>query len=282
MFIVKLKGGLGNQLFQYSFGRLMSVKRDEIFKLDKDVLGSLGDTQREYSLDNFNISASIASPEEVARAKYPYGLLSKICRFISFKFLRIFHIGYEKNILKSKAKYFDGFFQSYRYLDPIRSELLREISIKGGIRRELGVLIDDMASSNSVSIHVRRGDYVENKKTKKDHFVCNDDYYKKAISLITNKVEKPRFFIFSDDINWVKENFSLSNVIFVSDQGLSDYEELILMSHCKHNIIANSSFSFWAAWLNNNGNKIIIAPKIWNRRYDKHYKDLAPLEWIRI
>ena len=286
MIIIKLKGGLGNQLFQYAFGRLIALRRGEDLKLDKDILGQRGDTYRAYGLDNFNIRAEIASREEVLKVKYPYGLISKALRFFKAKFLRIFHIGFEARMLKTKAKYLEGFFQSYKYLESIRRELLEEFSLKENISLKYGDLLSEFNSLNSVALHIRRGDYVNNPATKKAHFICDLSYYQKAINLIKEKLNEknltPKFFVFSDDINWAKENFKLFDFIFVSRPEFLDPEELILMSKAKHNIISNSSFSFWSAWLNNNPEKIVIAPALWNRKYRRAYKDLIPEDWLRV
>jgi len=287
MLIIKLKGGLGNQLFQYAFGRLIALRRGEDLKLDKDILGQRGDTYRTYGLDNFNIRAEIASREEVLKVKYPYGLISKALRFFKAKFLRIFHIGFEARMLKTKARYLEGFFQSYKYLESIRRELLEEISLKDkSFELKYFAILQEIKTSESVALHIRRGDYVNNPATKKAHFICDLSYYQKAISLIKVKLNEknltPKFFVFSDDINWAKENFKLFDFIFVSRPEFLDPEELILMSKAKHNIISNSSFSFWSAWLNNNPEKIVIAPALWNRKYRRAYKDLIPEDWLRV
>jgi len=136
---------------------------------------------------------------------------------------------------------------------------------------------------NSVSLHIRRGDYLTMQKAIDTIGVCPLDYYDKAIREITRKIKNPTFFIFSDDINWVKENLKTNSpTIFVSGGKLKDYEELILMSKCKHNIIANSSFSWWGAWLNNNPNKIVIAPKKWFKDTSKNTRDLIPESWLKL
>jgi len=287
MLIIKLKGGLGNQLFQYAFGRLIALRRGEDLKLDKDILGQRGDTYRAYGLDNFNIRAEIASREEVLKVKYPYGLISKALRFFKAKFLRIFHIGFEARMLKTKARYLEGFFQSYKYLESIRRELLEEITLKDkSFELKYFAILQEIKTSESVALHIRRGDYVNNPATKKAHFICDLSYYQKAINLIKEKLNEknltPKFFVFSDDINWAKENFKLFDFIFVSRPEFLDPEELILMSKAKHNIISNSSFSFWSAWLNNNPEKIVIAPALWNRKYRRAYKDLIPEDWLRV
>jgi hypothetical protein len=277
MIIVKLKGGLGNQLFQYTFGKYFSIKNNVEFKIDNGINSNKQDTYRKYLLDNFNIKEEIATEEEVASAKYPLGIISKIWRGFKSKILKIHNIGWNPKILKSKVKYFDGFWQSYKYLEPIRDTLLKEITLNEPVENNL------IPNSNSVSIHIRRGDYVDDKKTKSAHLTFGMEYYNEAIKIIKEKIENPVFYVFSDDIEWVKENFKIdSPTVFVSKPEIKDFEELMIMSKCKHNIIANSSFSFWGAWLNQNPNKIVIAPKKWNNIYQKEYKYLLPEEWIKI
>jgi hypothetical protein len=278
MIIVKLKGGLGNQLFQYAFGRRMSIFRHEKLKLDKDILGEKGDTYRYYGLDNYNIKADIASKEEVQKFKYPLGLFSKFLRFLKGKVLKIYHVGYEPELLKSKSIYLDGYFQSYKYLEPIKNDLLKEITLKEPIENKYFDLLQKINNNNSVSIHIRRGDYINNN----DYCTYGLEYYNEAIKIIKEKISDPIFFVFSDEITWAKENFKLNNIFFVSSPAMKDYEELILMTKCKHNIIANSSFSFWGAWLNKNPDKTVIAPKKWCNKFIKEFRDLLPVSWIRI
>lgn len=131
-------------------------------------------------------------------------------------------------------------------------------------------------------MHIRRGDYVANPKIAAYHGVCGMNYYQKAVQIIKEKITNPTFFIFSDDINWAKENFKGDEYYFVSNKEIKETEDLILMSLCKHNIIANSSFSWWGAWLNKNHEKTVIAPRHWlNIKKDIAGKVL-PDSWIKI
>ena len=283
MTIIKLKGGLGNQLFQYAFGRLTAKRRGEELKTDRENLGAKSDVARAYGLDNFRIQATPATPTEIRAAKYPYGAFSKAWRLVSAKLLRNFHIGYAEKMLRTSASYLEGFFQSYHYLEPIREDLLEEVSPKGDLFLKQAALVVKMAAVNSVAVHIRRGDYVSDAKTKSAHFICDLAYYEKAMTLIREKVASPIFYVFSDDIAWAKDNLkSREPLIFVSNPEMKDYEELVLMSKCRHDIIANSSFSFWGAWLNRNPDKIVIAPERWNNQYPHAYRELLPPEWIKI
>ena len=139
-----------------------------------------------------------------------------------------------------------------------------------------------MQQVNAVSVHVRRGDYVNNKNANAFHGVCSPEYYRKAIELIAKRVDSPKYFVFSDDIEWVKEHIEIPNAVFVSQKDIADHEELVLMSKCKHAIIANSSFSWWGAWLNANPNKLVIAPKQWVSDSRVNTVDAIPAEWVRI
>ena len=283
MTIIKLKGGLGNQLFQYAFGRYISTKRNEELLVDTDIMEVKKDTYRKYGLKNFNIKAKLATSDEVKKNKYPFGALSKFLRLFKFRVLKIQNIGWNSKISNSNKTYFDGYWQSYKYTEPIRKELLKELTLKKSIGNKYFDILDKIKNTESVSIHIRRGDYVNNSKTSKIHNICDLKYYAKAMDVIVKKLENPHFFVFSDDIEWVKENLKTTHpIVFVSKPGIEDYEEMIIMSKCKNNIIANSSFSWWGAWLNSNKDKIVVAPKRWNNKYQKEYKDLNPEEWIKI
>jgi hypothetical protein len=145
-------------------------------------------------------------------------------------------------------------------------------------------IINEIMDTNSVSLHVRRGDYLINPRAKQLLVVCDAEYYLKSVEIMSSKVERPHFYIFSDDIKWAKENIIMPfKTTFVGENGpRKSYEDLRLMSLCKHNIIANSSFSWWGAWLNENPNKIVIAPKQWFRSSEKDTKDLIPESWLKI
>ena len=136
----------------------------------------------------------------------------------------------------------------------------------------------------AVSLHIRRGDYVSNPVTNNYHGTCSLAYYKKAVLLLKEKIENPSFFIFSDDLLWARENLDFINdMTFIDlDKSIPDHEEMHLMSQCKHNIIANSSFSWWGAWLNENSDKIVIAPKKWFSDNTINTEDLIPAKWMRI
>ena len=287
MIIVNLKGGLGNQMFQYALGRKLALQNNDVLKLDVsglDRANEVGDIYRPFYLGEFNITAAIASSEETRVLKYPYGLLSKALRRFRFKVLRQMHTGWEPEVLKKKGDiYLDGFWQSPKYFEDIRSTLLKDFSLKDSSSVSGQQYADMVQECSAVSIHVRRGDYASNQKVSKAYGACSLEYYKKAIAKISSKVIDPAFFVFSDDVVWAKEHLNTGDIaVYVSADDMTDAEEMILMSKCKHNIIANSSFSWWGAWLNQNKEKIIVAPKPWFEKNEKQFKHLIPETWIRI
>lgn len=286
MIIVNLKGGLGNQMFQYALGRHLAYKNGTILKLDTTSLSKakeIGNIYRPFDLDKFNIQNEQATAEEVRALHYPYGLISKLKNILERKILRKTFVEFDENVLGLKDNaYLDGYWQSPRYFEAIRATLLTEFTLKNPLSPSGQTLRDRITNSISVSLHVRRGDYVANKRVLKENGVCSVDYYKKAIETISSKVNNPTFFVFSDDIEWVKVNLSVpANSVFMADETITAPEELFLMNQCQHNIIANSSFSWWGAWLNQNPNKIVIAPTPW---FDtiKYDKNLLPESWIQI
>ncbi len=171
-----------------------------------------------------------------------------------------------------------GYYQSSRYFDHCKDEIKRLFLPAAGLIRKLSDKYPDLLSGTTCSIHVRRGDYVGN-----DYYadILSDGYYGRAIDYIKEQTNIDKFLIFSDDPEWCKDTFHGDNFIYI--EGNSDIEDLFLQSLCSHNIIANSSFSFWSAWLNPNKDKIIVAPEKWfgtNTVLDT--KDLIPAEWVKI
>lgn len=286
MLITRLCGGLGNQMFQYAVGKTLADGLGQELKLDISGYASQiqGDTPRAYRLQFFSISPSIATEEEIRRYKYPYGLISKGWRYINKKIFRKHYTDYHPEVISNPPLYLDGFFQSEKYFLKNRNTLVKSFSLKPtAISEELNnLLLNIKHSENSISLHVRRGDYFANSVTTKIHGVDLSEYYKRAISLMRQRVPNPHFFVFSDDIEWVKNNLQIDGEkTYVSNPNLEDYQELAAMSHCRHNIIANSSFSWWGAWLNQNPEKIVTAPSVWTVKNTDH-PNIVPDTWIKL
>lgn len=292
MIISFLSGGLGNQLFQYAMGKSISVRKNE--DLFFDIQSFTWDQLRSYELNKIGICYPIASSEEVNHIKnLPKSLLesliSKFGKNIPYykkSFIKEADFQFDVNFrdFRSRNVYFEGYWQSENYFKDIRSHLLNEIKFDNlTLKSDYYKNIID-SHSQSVSIHVRRGDYATNPDTTNFHGLMKKTYYLQAIQLLSSKLENPYFFVFSDDKEFVKTMFEgVDNIEFI--EGLTyDYEDLYLMSLCKNQIIANSSFSWWGAWLNQNENKQVIAPKQWfqDELMQSKTTDLIPSLWIKI
>ncbi len=288
MIIIRITGGLGNQMFQYAVAKSLAKKNDDIFKLDISFYPK--QTLRKYELNLFNIEENIATKDEIIRLAGNENFWFKIKRKLGLNPKRPNSYYAEKEIAvfdkelfnKQSDIYLDGYWQNENYFKDIRNEILKDFTLKQDISKEAKEYLKQIQNSNSVSLHVRRGDYVQNSNTNKIHGVCDLNYYKRAIKYILEKMDNPMFFIFSDDIKWCKENFDfLENKIFV-DKTKSAIEDLELMKNCKHNIIANSTFSWWGAWLNENNEKIVIGPKQWFVKKEWKNLNLVCEGWIKV
>lgn len=287
--IVKLQGGLGNQMFQYAIGKNIEQHNNNAdFKLD--ITAFKDDHQRKYALECFNVVQKIATPKEISMfLKYK----TKIGKFWSWynrliadktRYIQERQFNFEPLLLSlKKSAYLDGYWQTEKYFKDIEEIIRKDFTLKNKPSVEAENWIKKMEKCNSVSIHIRRGDYISNQKTNQFHGTCSLEYYREAISLISQKISAPVFFIFSDDMVWVKNNLKIDYpTSYISDNKIPDYEEMIIMSNCKHNIIANSTFSWWGAWLNNNPNKTVITPKKWFTAKKMNTVDLIPKSWISI
>jgi len=286
--IIKLGGGLGNQLFQYALGRSLALTKGKEVKFDLSWFEIY--KERVPKLNHFNTAVEIATKRETKKVK-KYGR-----KFGRFAFLyNLFFInesiyikpkdfGFNPEIFDiRKSVYLDGIWHSEKYFKNIENIIRQKITLKETPGKYFKQMEEKMNTTNSVSLHIRHGDYLTMQKAIDIIGVCPIDYYYKAVEKISSKKANPTFFIFSDEINWVKENLKIDfPMIFVSNGKFKDYEELMLMSKCKHNIIANSSFSWWGAWLNQNPNKVVIAPKNWFKAKNINTKDLIPDDWIKI
>lgn len=283
MIIVKLTGGLGNQLFQYSLGRCLVAKLRTILKLD--ISNYEKNRLRSYCLGNFNIQENFADQNEISKLEKKgwQKILNSLLPYSKKSYIQEEKIFFDKNILKAKNNTcLDGYWQSEKYFKDIENIIRTEVTLKNKLSERVEQIENNILATNSISLHIRRGDYL-NPKMSKIFEICGHDYYSKAIDKILEIEKNPTFFIFSDDIEWAKNNLKINYpIVFVSSQNIKDYEELFLMSSCKHNIIANSSFSWWGAWLNQNPEKIIIAPSKRFKEESKNSKDFYPNSWVTI
>ena len=268
MIITKLQGGLANQIFQWAYGKYLSEKYNTPLYLDvSSYLNQVGITKREFSLNKFpnlkyqflpnerNISLWSTEPE-----KTKIQTLSD-----NFNFSELDYDNNSHYIL-------NGYWQSEKYFKGISDIIRNELQPSEESLKKFSSL---PINENNVSIHIRRTDYVTSNGY---HPVQSIDYYQKGLDIIG---DYDNVFVFSDDINWCKENLKFDNMIFI--EGFDDVEDIWLMSMCKHNIIANSSFSWWAAWLNSNPNKKVIAPSNWfGNQANLNTDDIIPENWIKV
>lgn len=293
MIIIKISGGLGNQLFQYSFGRFLSLKLNTELKLDIQTnYNYAGFTKRYLGLNHFNINAKIATLEEIRNCKlFENEFLSRIERksLQKFPFLNRRYVVQNLYSINSYRQeyvdncYYDGYWQSESFFKPGESVIKKDLEFKLQLNKNIVTSLEKIDSRESVSLHIRRGDYLTRKAHRKLFAKCSIEYYKQAIEFFNSKSNHFHYFVFSDEIEWAKDNFEGSQFSFI-DSNLNFPEiDLFLMSRCKNNIIANSSFSWWGAWLNKNSDKIVIAPHQWyNGKLNKIINQLIPSEWNRI
>lgn len=291
MIIVKITGGLGNQLFQYSFGQYLSLKFKTELRFDIQTnYNSNNFTNRSVGLNNFNINLSQATNSEISKFKYfDTGLFFRLERKLIQKlpFLNSKYIVQDLNSTQNNETsykndcYYEGYWQSYKYLTLNEPILRNEITLKHFLRNGIADIISTIESSQSISLHVRRGDYISIKDNFELLGICSIKYYREAIQYFTRQHSNPKFFIFSDDFSWVKKKFIGPQYVYI--EGNQPAQDMYLMALCKHNIIANSTFSWWAAWLNNNPDKIVIAPANWYKgKLNESTINLIPPGWVRI
>jgi hypothetical protein len=295
MIIVNLSGGLGNQMFQYAFGRSLSLRLNKEVKFATDMFDLYKNHNGLELTKVFKINVEIATNQnfrKLCSSFYSSPYTRRVLNKLKFQALSPSNFVFEhqddfKNRKFNKINlnsYFHGYWQSESYFKDFSKVLLSDFTFNqdfSGKNLEVARLI---MSHESVSIHIRRGDYIKNKKAFNLLGICDLDYYHRAVNAILKKKSNLFFFIFSDDPQWVKSNFMPlfpNSYIVEGNLGNTSYVDMQLMSICDHNIIANSTFSWWAAWLNKNHRKIIVAPKKWYSNKSAP-EDLIPSSWLKI
>ncbi len=286
MIIVKLQGGLGNQLFQYAAGRALALKGDVPLLLDhafleRNNISRDGFTPRCYGLDVFNISCGRLTTEIIDHYfdSNPDGIMYNYTEL---------PVSYDRSFKKlPSAVYLTGNWQSPKYFENISAQLRKELTFKPHeFDKYYRSVLDEILTNNSVAVHVRRGDYIPKSGYSQIYSICDERYYADTMNYINARFSDPTFFVFSDDIKWAEEHLKFENyrIQFVYNEQRADWQDMYLMSSCKHNIIANSTFSWWAAWLNANESKTVIAPVNWFNivppGFNLNY--LYPKGWIRM
>jgi hypothetical protein len=293
MIIVKLTGGLGNQMFQYAAARRLAQVNAVSLKIEQDWFSSVADldTPRKYELNVFGIQDDFAAQEEVKRFKTDKSTFFKSLfrkkepPSYGKTWIRERHFHFDPAVLNLQDNvYLDGYWQSYKYFIDIEDTIRSEFTVSDEPDKTNRDFAESIMSTEAVSIHVRREDYITNPITSLYHGVCTLDYYRASTELLSARLQNPHFFVFSDDLAWVRENLVIGSPVTYVDCNGSDkaYEDLRLMSLCRHHIIANSSFSWWGAWLGSHPSKVVIAPMRWFKDENINTSDLLPETWIRM
>ncbi|MGZ8983217.1 MAG: alpha-1,2-fucosyltransferase [Methylotenera sp.] len=292
MIISNLIGGLGNQMFQYAAGRSISLKLGTTLRLDISGFSNYGLHQGFELQRIFNCKAEIANEIDVRRI---LGLqFFPIIRRIFLRPSMTVFRG-KKNVVEPHFHYWpginyisddcflSGYWQSEKYFSDVATQIRNDFIFKLPMASENAELAKQINQVNAVSLHVRRGDYVNNPKNIAMYGLCSLEYYQAAIRHIAEQVERPHFFVFSDDIDWVQKNLKIDfpHQCVNHNHGAESYNDMRLMSLCKHHIIANSSFSWWGAWLNPSADKIVVTPKRWFAN-ETNTQDLIPLSWVKL
>ncbi len=277
MIVVKTKLGLGNQMLQYALGRHLSIKHTTDLFLDISWYANNPGLQhpREFRLDRFCTKFKLVDFTKLEWKLRFTGFGSKINPFKLPLLKETDLYNFEERFLAAPDNVIlEGFFSSYKYFEKIRKQLLEDFHPKGSLDATNEACLQRIKNSNSVSLHIRRGDYASTDF----HGILPVEYYEEAIRLIAAKTGPLKLFVFSDEPGWVNQNmlfeFPAEVIDFNSDD--KNWLDLELMKHCKHNIIANSSFSWWGAWLNENAGKIVVAPAAWYREANKRLDNIPP------
>ena len=296
MIVVQLTGGLGNQMFQYAFGKYISVQNNTTLVLDTSYLQSKlpfkkWATPMQYELYIFNIKATIASNIISSNfLLYPFAKAEYLIRTklneSKYQVMLENEFRYNAVFLETKDNsYIQGNFQSEKYFNQIENEIRNDFTFKNILNAINTKWKTQIENCNAVSVHIRRGDYISINRNAQKFIAIPLEYYQNAIKIISDRVACPEFFIFSDDIAWVKKNLRTDvPVHFINNNSTAETAniDMQLMSLCKHNIIANSTFSWWAAWLNKHPEKIVIAPENWFVDKSLNSSDIIPSSWIKL
>lgn len=303
MIVVRFLGGLGNQMFQYAIGRSLSLKHEEELRLDTSfyTYDHFWTTKREFRLNHFSISGNVFQKNRISSSllslfcqtswKHPstvHTMYNRVFRCVPYPTCGLLYV-HERiaeshpEFLECSDVYLDGNWQSEKYFQENAQQVREDFQIITSPSPENQKWIDFISTHNSVCLHVRRGDYVTDPFVGKRHMgTCSLDYYSRAIDYLSDKVDDLVFIVFSDDVPWVREHLHIPYPTYYMDHndGSTDYEDMRLMSMCDHFITANSSFSWWGAWLGTSEDKIVVCPEKWYA--DETKVDIIPNYWVKM
>lgn len=291
--VVRLNGGLGNQLFQYALGRSIQLRTGASVRYDLGFFeqGVGPHVQRHFALAPFKLSCERASERQIELAKHRGSRIRAWMHAIHPRLapeqpvLDRPDMRFNPGLLRlERDAYIDGYWQSERYFSDVAAQLREDLALREAPVNENARLADLIGQCNAVSVHVRRGDYVTHPISSSHHAPCSAAYYAHAMRHQLEASPDAHFFVFSDDHAWARAHLRPSApIIFVDHNGAAAaHEDLRLMSLCNHHIIANSSLSWWGAWLNPAPTRRVIAPMQWFRDPALDPPDLIPSTWTRI
>ncbi|HSX17898.1 MAG TPA: alpha-1,2-fucosyltransferase [Candidatus Saccharimonadales bacterium] len=291
MIIVRLWGGLGNQMFEYAAGKRLAVHHNTKLKLDLNWYSKHQSPDapavRWYELDCFSLKPLFATRADLARINVPPHTWK---RQLYRKLVHHVHLYresetadfYPEVLQASNDSYLEGFWQSEDYFKDAEQSIRKDFTFKNHLNGKNLELAQQISKVNAVSLHVRRGDMASNEEINKMHGLASLDYYKAAIKNIQTKVRSTEFFVFSDDPRWCKQNLKINAPTVYVDHNKRGADDMRLMSLCRHHIIANSSFSWWGAWLNPSRDKLVIAPERWFNDPKMNSQHIVPKGWIKL
>lgn len=290
MIVMRIHGGLGNQMFQYALGCRLAADRGCIFKMD--IRSFEKDKLRHFALDCFQIDAPVATADDIHQ--FGGGLnwhprLRRLWTRLAGPSKRIIQerrFGFDPTVLGVPGNaYLYGYWQTEKYFLPASAAVRKVFQPRKPLSERSQRLADEMAFPGTLSIHVRRGDYVASAVNEAFHNVCDPAWYKRALAEVSSRTDITRAYVFSDDIEWARSNLDLAvpcEFVPASPREL-DFEDMVLMSCCQHHIIANSSFSWWGAWLSDKTPSVVVAPARWFGPVGPtDTQDICPDQWIKV
>lgn len=283
--VARITGGLGNQLFQYAMARAMAARHSARLLLDLSHYEAAGThTHRGFELGAFNTHFDVATGSDLAPFR-PSFIRRVLARTGLASGPRVLHqrgFGFNPETLDAEPPiYLDGTWQSEQYFTGCSEALRTEVTLKNALTGETAALASSLGSQCSISVHVRRGDYAHDPKTRDYHGLLGMPYYTAAMQWMLERLPDARFIVFSDEPEWAREHLHADAPLTVLPVR-SGPEDLVLMAQCRHHIIANSSFSWWGAWLNPSVTKLVVAPQRWFSDGAIDTNDLLPVSWTRL
>lgn len=284
MIIIEISGGLGNQMFQYALGQKFVSMGKEV-KYDLSFYNESVQTLRKFELDIFHVDCPVATEYELRKMGRGQNFFDRIIQKFSADNNKVYEenldMGYQPNIFALDDIYLSGYWQSEKYFKDITEQILSIYRMPEKMNGTSKEILLKIKKENSVSIHIRRGDYLSEENSRIYGGICTKYYYEKAVKYMRENLSNPQFYIFSNDSEWAGSQFKGKDMkVIECNNNENNYFDMFLMSNCKANIIANSTFSWWGAWLNQYPDKVVISPQKWLNNHE--VTDVICENWIRI